>query len=331
MDSIDVVITWVDSKDPKWIEAYNRHADKKMDMKRFKEIDTLKYIFRGIEKFMPWVRKIHLVTYGHYPEYLNLEHPKLNLVKHEDIFPDKEVLPVFNSCAIEMNLHYITGLSEKFIYFNDDMFVLKALSPNYFFTNGVPNDFFIVRHLFHDKLFTHLLHSEMQIINKHIKEEALYSELLSNTLNFKYGWKSMTKSFMLMFLTKEIPLFTIHHHPQAHLKKNFIEVEHFYKKDIEEVRTNKFRTCQDLSQYIFRFWGLIKNRFYPTRHKDLYYIGVNSLDELKKDIDLLTNKNPAFVCFNEHDNFPVGMYTEYQKIVQEYLNRYLNEKSRFEK
>src|SRR5699024_12780724 len=89
---------------------------------RFRDWDNLQYWFRAVEEYAPWVNKIHFVTWGHIPNWLNTEHPKLNVVKHED-FLEKQYLPVFNSRAIEINLHKIPGLAEKFVYFNDEMFI----------------------------------------------------------------------------------------------------------------------------------------------------------------------------------------------------------------
>jgi len=79
------------------------------------------------------------VTWGHLPKWLNTGHPKLNIVKHED-FLNKDYLPVFNSRAIEINLHRIPGLAEQFIYFNDDMFITKPVKKSDFFNNGLPKD-----------------------------------------------------------------------------------------------------------------------------------------------------------------------------------------------
>ena len=81
--------------------------------------------FRAVEKFAPWVNKIHFVTYGHLPKWLNIDNPKLNIAKHSDFIPQK-YLPTFSSFPIEVNLHRIKGLAERFVYFNDDMFLLKT-------------------------------------------------------------------------------------------------------------------------------------------------------------------------------------------------------------
>jgi len=72
-----------------------------------------------VEQFAPWVRKIHFVTCGQKPEWLNADHPKLSLVNHSDYIP-QQFLPTFNSSLIEIYLHRIPDLTEHFVYFNDD-------------------------------------------------------------------------------------------------------------------------------------------------------------------------------------------------------------------
>ena len=329
--NIDIVITWVDNNDPQWIKEYEHYSGKKVDGVRFEDTGTLKYIFRGIEKFMPWVRKVHFVTYGHYPKWLNLKHPKLNMVKHSDIFPNTDVLPVFNSFAIEMNFHRIDGLSEQFIYFNDDMFVLKKLTKEHFFIQGLPNDFYVVQSLFHDELFSHVLHSDMQVINKEIQKNSSFKKQLSRVLTLKFGWKAFIRSVSLLIFGKQIPLFELYHHPQAHLKSNFIEVERSYPEIIEKTRTYRFRTCASTSQYLFRFWGLIKGKYNPKKYADAYYIGVNNLDVFAETLAKLKIRgNPSFVCFNEESAFPTDQYESYKNIIIQYLDEILAKKSTWE-
>lgn len=136
---IDFVITWVDGNDPDWQKQkmeYSIQPDlsqKQDDRKeRYRDWDLLRYWFRGVERFAPWVRRIHFVTWGHLPSWLNKEHPKLNIVNHKDFIPEK-YLPTFNSHAIEWNMHRIPGLAENFVYFNDDMFLIKKVRPEQYF------------------------------------------------------------------------------------------------------------------------------------------------------------------------------------------------------
>ena len=89
---IDIVVPWVDGNDPIWQEDKKKFADDSDGDKRiirYRDWEMLPYWFRGVEKYLPWVRKIHFITYGHLPEWLNIKNPKLNIVNHRDYIPDK--------------------------------------------------------------------------------------------------------------------------------------------------------------------------------------------------------------------------------------------------
>eukprot|EP00906_Rhabdomonas_costata_P032718 RCo046089 len=87
---------------------------------RFEDNQELRYSLRSVEKYVPWVRRIFLVTNGQIPSWLNLKNPRLTVVQHSDIFPNKSHLPTFSSPAIEAHLHRIPGLAKRFLYLNDD-------------------------------------------------------------------------------------------------------------------------------------------------------------------------------------------------------------------
>lgn len=136
---IDVVFTWVDGSDPEWLKKKNsaclgveRLSEKSFDKSRWDNKDELKYALRSIHKNMSWVNKIYIVTDSQKPLWLNEDHPRISMISHGSIFPDGSVLPVFNSRAIETCLHKIPGLSEIFIYFNDDMFICRKTSCGVF-------------------------------------------------------------------------------------------------------------------------------------------------------------------------------------------------------
>jgi hypothetical protein len=131
---MDVVITYVNWNDPVWQREYARCAVEPMLKKRFRDWGTLKYLLRGIEKFMPFVGKVFLVVSGptQIPPWASSE---LRPVFHEDILP-KKLVPTFNSCTIEMGIHRIEGLNERFLYFNDDMFPMAPCREEDFFSDG---------------------------------------------------------------------------------------------------------------------------------------------------------------------------------------------------
>lgn len=139
---IDVVYTWVDGLDPAWNQA---RLDRLATMSgtattressgraRFISRDELRYSMRSVHLFAPWVRKIHLVTAGQVPKWLDQSHPMVSIVDHQAILPP-EALPTFNSHAIESSLHHLPDLAEHFIYFNDDFFLGRPLGPEAFFS-----------------------------------------------------------------------------------------------------------------------------------------------------------------------------------------------------
>ncbi|HBH09129.1 MAG TPA: hypothetical protein DDX40_06995 [Rikenellaceae bacterium] len=131
---MDAVITYVNGLDPVWRDEYSKALNVPALDKRFRDWGTLKYLLRGIETHMPFVRNIHLVVSGptQVPGWAS---GRLNVVTHSDIIP-QEFLPTFNSTTIEMFLHRIPGLDERFIYFNDDMFPVAPCKEEDFFRDG---------------------------------------------------------------------------------------------------------------------------------------------------------------------------------------------------
>lgn len=138
---VDIVFTWVDADDPSFIEQFNQYATADAqksvlsDAARFKSLDELKYALRSIFDYAPWVNKIYIVTNGQKPCWLNDGHPKVRIVPHAEIL-EQQYLPTFNSHVIESAIHKIEGLSEHYIYFNDDMMLLRKVGPEYFFLNS---------------------------------------------------------------------------------------------------------------------------------------------------------------------------------------------------
>lgn len=150
-DPIDVVYTWVNDDDAAW-QARKRQAagliddtalnDTALNRSRFANRDELKYSLRSIEAYANWVNHIYIVTDQQVPEWLNTDHPKITVIDHREIFTDPSVLPVFNSHAIESQLHHIPGLSERYLYMNDDLFFMRPVSPELFFTSNGLSKFF---------------------------------------------------------------------------------------------------------------------------------------------------------------------------------------------
>jgi hypothetical protein len=143
---IDLVYTWVDGDDPAWREKRLKYmpeisterAPNHLCDARWAENNELAYSLRSVEMYAPWVNHIYIVTDGQTPAWLNTNHPKIRIVDHSEILP-ADALPVFSSLAIESCIHRIPGLSEHFIYGNDDTFFGAPTTPEHFFKpDGTP-------------------------------------------------------------------------------------------------------------------------------------------------------------------------------------------------
>jgi hypothetical protein len=136
---IDVAYTWVDGDDPEFRKAVQRHASPSQPAsaagaRRFRDSDELRYSLRSLEAHVPWAGRVFLVTNGQVPSWLRRDHPRLRLVRHEEIFRDLSHLPTFNSAAIESHLHRIPGISDRFLYLNDDFFFGRPVAPDRYMT-----------------------------------------------------------------------------------------------------------------------------------------------------------------------------------------------------
>lgn len=134
---MDIVITFVDGSRAKWQEQYARKIGGKPSFTRFRDWETLRYLLRGIETNAPFIRNVYLAVsdMDQVPQWVNRE--TVTTVTHPQFIPAK-LLPTFSSNVIELWLHKIPGLSEEFIYFNDDVFLLNPCSPEDFFIKGKP-------------------------------------------------------------------------------------------------------------------------------------------------------------------------------------------------
>ena len=170
-EKIDFVMIWVDGNDPEWQKEKNKYdvssnADGRLI--RYRDWDLLKYWFRSVEKYTPWIHKIYFVTWGHIPTWLDTTDPRLVIVNHKDFIPE-QYLPTFSSHTIELNIHRIKDLSDKFVYFNDDTYMIRPLDKKFFFKNGLPVDNCSLNvHCEHKRMIIQrICNNDVSIINDH--------------------------------------------------------------------------------------------------------------------------------------------------------------------
>jgi len=343
VEQIDFVLPWVDSSDPVWQKEYaqyneSHNGEDRANNTRFRDTRTLKYVLRSIEKHCPWYHKIYLITTGHFPKWLDVNHSKIKLVTHEKLFVDKSVLPVFNSNAIEMNLANIEDLSGKFVYLNDDMIIWSPVAIERFFQQGMPVDYFhhawlprnnLYKRLFGDNTWVDAINRNIALINKKIPELQLDKEHLFHET---YGSGQKISNFLSKRLYKK-PFWIDHwHHPQPYLKHTISQVFEAFREEMLEVSSHKFRSSKDLTHYLYRYWHLYHGAFIPYFHNDGKIVRPSSLKHLQSIINNLEHENGLrFVCFNDQANqLSENEFAEMTQKMEAYLESRFPHKASFE-
>lgn len=301
---VDFVVLWVDGNDPEWLAEKRKYQNGVVDdsnaPNRFRDWGLMPYWFRAVEKFTPWVRRIHFVTCGHIPEWLNLDNPKLNHVKHSDYIP-KEYLPTFNANTIEMNIHRIPGLAEHFVFFNDDMFITREMEEQDFFRNDLPCSYGVevpVQFAGEDGIWQHLIANDMRVINNHFskkKSRELYRKKYNNRA---YRWQDNLRAEILGKLYPEAFLgFRNLHAPAAFLKQTFIEIWQSEPKLLQQTSSHRFRSNDDVNQWLAIWWQVAGGLFEPYEIDNVVEdVTSESIDSL---CDMISRQSHDMVCVND--------------------------------
>ena len=326
---LDVVITWVDGNDPVWQAEKDKYSGKSTGdgrAKRYREWDLLRYWFRGMEACAPWLRTIHFVTVGHLPPWLNTEHPKLHVVKHRDFIPEK-YLPTFSCRPIELNLHRIPGLSEQFVYFNDDMFLLRPTTEGDFFRNGLPCDTAILHasHISGQDKNGNILKVEnyntsnimnLVPINRNFSKKAAVRKHPGKWYNLKYG-REMWRTLLLTPWTHFVG-FRNMHLPYSLLRSTFEEAWEKEEYLLDRACSHKFRDSSDVSSRMMSFWQMAEGKFEPRSPKIGKYFDI--CDDAAKNRamnEAIRGRKYTMVCLN--DEYTGG---EFEKVKQELIDSF---------
>lgn len=314
-EGIDFVITWVDGSDKAWREEkarYDTTSGTDDNEERYRDWELLKYWFRGVEKYAPWVRKIHFITWGHLPAWLNTEHEKLHVVRHEDYIPGK-YLPVFNSNLIEIYMHKIEGLSENFVYFNDDFLLIRDTKPEDFFKAGKPCDMLAFQPVVANPLnpvMSHLYLNNSLVLCKHFNKRENVKAHPGNY--FKIGYPPLYFCYNMLELA--FPLYTgfyTVHGPSPFCKATFEEIWEKEGEALEAMSANRFRSNTDLTPYLFREWQKLSNNFKPTNVlKDFAYF--NIAKDNQKLFNTIKKQKKKIICIND-----ANIGSEFERVKQE--------------
>ena len=333
---IDFVVTWLDDNDPNWKQQYShyRGVQRKEDQGRFRDWDFFRYWFRAVETYAPWVHKVFLVTNGKFPDWINDDCPKLVLVKHSDYIPN-EYLPTFCSRTIELNMHRIEGLSEHFVYFNDDMFLNSAVSPEDYFKDGLPCDcnkerlIWVPTYHPDNKFGTDItLYCDIALLNHHFERNKTVKESFRRWFGLHLGLKGILASFLSLKPNHFID-FEWRHFEQPFLKSAFQEAWASEGGMLQKSCT-RFRNDVSLNSYFIRYWQFATNRFYPStlKYGRAYNLNPNLIKSILNDFN---NKRVKSICLNDTPKVSPSEYESMKVVLQEAFARKFPRPSSFEK
>lgn len=338
---IDFVLPWVDGSDPIWQKSkdqYDSSISKEHNaiVSNYRDLGTLKYVLRSIEKNCPWYNKIHIITCGHHPSWLDISHPKINLITHQELYFDTSHLPVFSSSSIEMNLPNLQGVSEQFIYLNDDTIILNPLKKERFFQEGKPVDFLSHGWLVRNKLFsklrgmdtwTHSINNILKLINNKFQPVNFDKKYLYHST---YPPLNKLSNFLLQHYYRKFIWIEHWHHPKPYLMSTLNKVYSELKDEMMSCSKNKFRTNNDLTQYLYRYWDLAQQNFSPYKYNDGFVRNLISERELQEIINSITS-NINFICLNDSFKLKDAEFHKVQSLLERFLEDKFDEPASFEK
>jgi hypothetical protein len=299
---IDMVFSWVDGNDP---EFQKRRAERMKDVvvgegddseARFRQIDELKYALRSVYLFAPWVRRIFIVTDSPKPSWL-ADHPAVTFVRSEEFFTDPAALPTHNSQAVESQLQHIPGLSEHFLYSNDDMFFGRPVQPGMFFSPGG--------------------------ITKFI--EAATRIGLGDNDSDRSGFENSARVNRRLLMERFGRLITRHlEHAATPLRKSvLLELEREFAEDFHRTQLSRFRSSTDISvtNSLYHYYAQMTARAVQQENAKVAYVDTTSRAGLDMLPGLLKRRSQDFFCLND-GSFPEVPADERQARVQDFLERY---------
>ena len=299
---IDLVFSWVDGSDPEFqarrAAQMSGHVVGEGDAAeaRTRQIDELKYALRSVNMFAPWVRRIFIATDSVPPAWL-AEDPKVTVVPAVDHFSNPAALPTYNSHAVESQLHHIPGLSEHFLYSNDDMFFGRPLKASMFFSPGG--------------------------ITKFI-EAGTRIGLGTNDAT-RSGHDNAARVNRQLLLKRFGQLITRHlEHTAAPLRKSVLEeMEREFPEEFARTQASAFRSSTDISvtNSFYHYYALMTGRAVQQEKAKVLYVDTTTRAGLALLPGLRKKRGYDFFCLND-GSFPDVSAAERAELVTAFLERY---------
>ena len=308
---IDMVFSWVDGSSPEYIAARRARQSQAVlgegddHEARYRQINELKYALRSVYMFAPWVRRIFIATDSPAPEWLS-DHPSVTIVRSEEFFADPSVLPTHNSQAVECQLHHIEGLSEHFLYSNDDMFFGRPVGPDMFFTPGG---------------ITKFIEAETRIgLGENDAERSGFEN--AARVNRKLLWNRFGR-----ITTRHLE------HTAAPLRRSLVaQMEQEFPAEFANTAASTFRAADNISvtNSFYHYYALLTGRAVTQTAAKVRYVDTTLRSGLKYLPKLLNKRNMDFFCLND-GSFPEVPAEERAELVTEFLEKYYPIKAPWEK
>lgn len=289
--TVDAVVLWVDADDEAWRKSYNEYATiRKPNAARYGPgSQGLRMCLRSLHHNVPFLRHIYVVTADQTPSWFCEGHGA-TIISHRDLFLSTELLPTFNSSAIESVVHRIPNLSPFFLYSNDDMFVLRQTSrDDWFFSDGAAKSF---------------LHHE--------KKTLLQSLTGENTRPFDI--QMFTANACLASRTKDAPEILLPrpaHQMSMHHIDAYVAIESCIPAVLAHTRNSRFRTASVFSPNVNQYVAAeVMCRMGLARRDEAFLLKDNMyLDLGKKKLDQREKRwlrhgfayCPMLFCANDHE------------------------------
>ncbi|GGF25101.1 stealth family protein [Subtercola lobariae] len=308
---IDMVFSWVDGNDVEYQRRRRAQSggyvvgDGDDSDARYRQIDELKYALRSVYTFAPWVRRIFIATDSAKPEWL-AEHPRVTFVRSDEFFTDPSVLPTHNSQAVESQLHHIPGISEHFLYSNDDMFFGRPVQPNMFFSSGGVTKFI----------------------------EATTRIGLGENEASRSGFENAARVNRRLLFEKFGRIITRHlEHAAAPLRRSVMsELEMEFADDFERTAASRFRSSTDISvtNSLYHYYALMTGRAVVQEAAQVRYVDTTQRSGLALLPGLLRKRAFDFFCLND-GSYPEVSAEERAAVVQSFLEQYFPFKAPWER
>jgi len=287
-EPIDAVYLWVDGADPEFSKSMSRYQPEGSGVDaettgthRFRDNGELRFSLRSLEIHAPWIRHIYLVTNGQVPDWLDIDNPRLSLVPHETIYPDASHLPTFNSHSIELHLHRIPGLSDRFLYLNDDVFLGRAVTLEDFVTpSGGQRIYLDPWHMptrrdagpVHDRAYAHS------------------QWLLDNRYGARVGRKAIC------------------HTPHLFDRSRVVQTLQMWRDEVARTSAHRFRDPDDVAFRILYFYSLLEGPQGVARNEVVNGPGAGHYrfvmlspgdTSLASQLRSIASERPKFFCIND--------------------------------